>query len=224
MALSITNMFAKSPIGPIQKHIEKTKECADLLPDFFSASFKNDWKTAAQIQCKIGKLEQEADDLKRSIRANLPKSLFMPVPRTDLLSLVGRQDKIANFTKDISGLMLGRKMVFPKPLQKLLKAYVKASNSTIDQEVKSIQELDELMETGFSGREITAVEKLIKKLDELEDLSDELQVTIRAELFAIEAELPPVDVMFMYNIIDWVGELADCAQRVGSRLQILLAR
>jgi uncharacterized protein Yka (UPF0111/DUF47 family) len=31
-------------------------------------------------------------------------------------------------------------------------------------------------------------------------------------------------VMFMYNIIDWIGELADCAQRVGSRLQILLAR
>ncbi|MFT4998172.1 MAG: putative phosphate transport protein (TIGR00153 family), partial [Flavobacteriales bacterium] len=84
--------------------------------------------------------------------------------------------------------------------------------------------LDELLETGFSGREITAVGKLIKRLDQLEDLSDELQVTIRAELFALEADLPPVDVMFMYNIIDWIGELADCAQRVGSRLQILLAR
>ena len=47
---------------------------------------------------------------------------------------------------------------------------------------------------------------------------------IRHALFAIEKELPPIDVMFLYRIIDWVGEVADIAQRVGSRLQLMLAR
>ena len=41
---------------------------------------------------------------------------------------------------------------------------------------------------------------------------------------ALEVELPPVDVIFLYQIIDWVGDLADRAQRVGSRLQLLVAR
>ena len=36
--------------------------------------------------------------------------------------------------------------------------------------------------------------------------------------------MPPVDVMFLYKIIDRIGELADCAQKVGSRLQLLIAR
>ena len=30
--------------------------------------------------------------------------------------------------------------------------------------------------------------------------------------------------MFLYQIIDWVGDLADLAERVGARLEILLAR
>jgi hypothetical protein len=37
-------------------------------------------------------------------------------------------------------------------------------------------------------------------------------------------DLNPVDVMFLYHIIDWVGDLADLAERVGARLEILLAR
>ncbi|HBP75141.1 MAG TPA: phosphate transport regulator, partial [Alcanivorax sp.] len=37
-------------------------------------------------------------------------------------------------------------------------------------------------------------------------------------------ELPPVDVIFLYKIIEWIGDLADRAQKVGGRLQLLLAR
>ena len=40
----------------------------------------------------------------------------------------------------------------------------------------------------------------------------------------LEKDLNPVDVMFLYQIIEWVGDLADLAERVGARLEILLAR
>jgi predicted phosphate transport protein (TIGR00153 family) len=65
---------------------------------------------------------------------------------------------------------------------------------------------------------------MIEKLDSLEHEADQLEVEIRGQLFELEKELPPVDVMFLYRIIDWVGELSDRAQRVGGRLQILMAR
>jgi uncharacterized protein Yka (UPF0111/DUF47 family) len=51
-----------------------------------------------------------------------------------------------------------------------------------------------------------------------------LEREIRAQLFTIERDLQPVDVMFLYRVIDWIGDLADRAQKVGSRLQILIAR
>jgi len=40
----------------------------------------------------------------------------------------------------------------------------------------------------------------------------------------MESSLPPVDVMFLYEVIDDIGEIADLSQRVGSRLEYLLAR
>ena len=43
-------------------------------------------------------------------------------------------------------------------------------------------------------------------------------------LAQLETELPPIDVMFLYKIIDWTGDLGDRAQQVGSRLELLLAR
>ena len=46
----------------------------------------------------------------------------------------------------------------------------------------------------------------------------------RKILFRLEKDLPPVDVIFLYKIIDWIGDLADRASRVGGYLQLLLAR
>jgi hypothetical protein len=68
------------------------------------------------------------------------------------------------------------------------------------------------------------VEKMISQLDAIEDDTDSLQISLRKNLLAIEKDLNPVDVMFLYQIIDWVGDLADLAERVGARLEILLAR
>ena len=64
---------------------------------------------------------------------------------------------------------------------------------------------------------------LVSKLRELETRNDDVQVTLRSQLFELESSLPPVDVIFFYSIIDKIGELADCAQRVGSRIMMLTA-
>ena len=65
---------------------------------------------------------------------------------------------------------------------------------------------------------------MIEELDRLEYEADQLQVKIRASLYGIERELPPVDVIFLYKIIELIGELSDKSQKVGSRLQIVIAR
>ena len=89
---------------------------------------------------------------------------------------------------------------------------------------KAINELEELLETGFKGREVTLVEKMLVELDAIEQDTDDMQIKVRRQLREVESELNPVDVMFLYSIIEWVGELADIAERVGSRLELMLAR
>ena len=148
----------------------------------------------------------------------------MPVDRADLLELLTQQDKIANRAKDIAGRVLGRKLEIPTILQEDFIAYLTRCIQATEKAADAINELDDLLETGFRGREVALVEKMINQLDDIEDDTDNMQIKLRKKLLGIEDTLKPVDVMFLYQIIDWVGDLADLAERVGSRLEILLAR
>jgi predicted phosphate transport protein (TIGR00153 family) len=221
---SFLGVFAKSPLKPLEQHIKVVNKCSQGLLPFFKAVYAADWPNAAQCQHEISNLEKEADELKRQLRVNLPGGIFMPVQRQDVLDLLTQQDKIANMAKDISGRILGRELLIPEPMQESFMQYLKRCLDATKQAKKVINELDELLETGFRGREVRLVEDMISELDLIEDDTDTLQIHLRKELLALEKDLNPVDVMFLYNIIEWVGELADISERVGSRLELMLAK
>lgn len=221
---SILGVFAKSPIKPLEQHIQLVVKCSNLLIPFFAACSEKNWSEVAKIRRKLSKVEKEADDLKRQLRLELPGGLFMPVDRADLLELLSQQDKIANKAKDIAGRILGRQLEIPESLQEQFNAYLIRCIEATEKAAEAINELDDLLETGFRGREVELVEKMIDQLDEIENDTDLMQVALRKDLLAIEGELNPVDVIFLYQIFDWVGDLADLAERVGARLEILLAR
>lgn len=217
-------VFAKSPIKPIEEHIKIVYKASAQLITFFEHGFKKEWEQAEVVRKEISKLEGQADVLKREIRLTLPGGLFMPVERTDLLELITQQDKIANKAKDIAGRVIGREMEIPSQIQPEFIAYLRRCVDATNQACIAINELDDLLETGFRGREVKLVEKMLVELDAIEHDTDEMQISIRRKLRQIENELNPIDVMFLYKIIEWVGELADIAERVGSRLELMLAR
>ena len=220
----MSGIFGSSPVAPMQQHMDKVMVCVTELIPLFNAVMKQDWTSVAEHQGKISGLEKEADKLKKELRLHLPKGLFMPVSRQDLLEVLTMQDMIANKVKDIAGVILGRKMTLPEVIHEDYIAYVQRCVDACKQAQTAINQLDELVETGFSGHEIRLVIDMIHKLDLIESDTDAFEANIRHKIFAIEKELNPVDVMFLYKIIEWTGEVADRAQRVGSRLQLMLAR
>ena len=220
----MSGIFGASPVKPIQDHMSKVYACAcDLIP-LFNAVISNDLVNVVKYQKRISELEKEADVLKKELRLNLPKGLFMPVARQDLLEMLLMQDRIANRSKDIAGTIVGRKMVMPDIIHEDYIRFVQRCVDACKQALKAINELDELVDTGFSGHEIKIVIDMITKLDEIESDTDNLQSCIRNKIFEIENDLPPVEVMFLYKIIERTGEVADSSQRVGSRLLLMLAR
>ena len=216
------NLFVKSPMGPLQDHMSKAYAATEALHPFLQAAQKGEWEKARDLQKQIVKLEHDADKQKLAVRRHLPKSLFMPVSRSDLLELVSVQDRIANLSKDIAGLMLGRKMAFPQKVSEEVLEYAQASIATTEQAMLAVQGIDTLLELGFSNRGVAQVEKKITEINRLEHKTDKLQVKLRAKLFKLEDQLPPVEAMFLYQVIEWLGEVADEAEKVGSRLQVLI--
>ena len=67
------------------------------------------------------------------------------------------------------------------------------------------------------------VESLLEELDQIETDTDDRQADLRGALYKIEDDLAPVDVMFLYRVIELTGEIADMAERVGRRLELLLS-
>ena len=87
-----------------------------------------------------------------------------------------------------------------------------------------MQQLDELLETSFGGKE---AEKVLAMLDDLkadETIADGTGMTIARKLFALEKELSAIDVMFWYRIFRQLGELVDLAEGIGNRVRLLLAK
>lgn len=220
----ISRIFGKSPVEPLQRHFRKVAKCARKLPKFIQATFDGDWSKAERLREKIVLLEHAADDLKRELRLNLPGSLFMPVNRADVLEMVSMQDRIANRVKDISGLIIGRRLLMPAHIQSRYLKFLECNLDAVEQARTAVQELDDLLHSGFRGADVNRVLKMTDLLSDIEDDSDAQQITLRAELFRLESDLAPIDVMFLYKIIDRTGDLGDIAQRVGSRLHLMIAR
>lgn len=223
MANMLANIFGSSPVQPLEKHIDTSYRCAKQLRAFFRAVVKEDWDTATSVRSEIERLEHEADNLKKAIRLSLPKSLFMPVPRQDLLELLLVQDKIANRTKDVSGIVIGRRMQIPAEIAEQFLDFVDRNVDAAKQARKSVRELDELFAVGFRGAEVDLVTALIEELDQIETDTDDKQAALRAALFKIERDMDPIDAIFMYKVIELTGEIADMAERVGRRLELLLS-
>jgi predicted phosphate transport protein (TIGR00153 family) len=225
MAQSIINeLFGKSPISPLKQHMTSVHSCIAELSGFMVAIHAQDWALAEQIKSKIGTKEGEADILKKKLRLSLPSAFMMPFSRRDLLDLLLMQDSIANIAKDVSGLMINRKMTLPNEIFDDMIELTEVCIKTSATALKAVSELDELLETAFGKHERKVVSSIIKDINDLESKSDKIQHVIRSKLFPLEASLPPVDVMFYYRAIECLGELADAAQKVGSRLEVLLAR
>jgi len=220
----IAALFGKSPIKPIQEHMQVVEECvAELLP-LFEALMALDHDRIVTAKDKIFELEQQADDIKNGIRAHLPVTLLLPVDRRDVLDLLHAQDSIADTAQDVAGLLVMRRMTVPKVFGNKLLLFVQSNIEATQQCRAAINELDELLATSFRGRSVDLVVEMINELNGIEDRADEEEMELASILFDHEDEMKPLDVVFWYDLLQTLGDVADYAEDVGDRLRLLIAR
>lgn len=216
------DLFGTSPIRPMQQHMKASVACAREILPLFEAMAAGKTEELATRRAEIDRLEHEADRIKNEIRSHLPKRLFMAVERRDMLEILDCQDSMADVAQDIAGLADQRSMTIPEELAEPLLELVRRVLVACEQSERIINELDGLVETGFRGREVSRVEEMIDELARIETDTDELAERAQRRLFAIEDRLG-ISTVFWYQMIIWVADLADYAERVGNRLRLLIA-
>ena len=219
---SIAKVFGRSPFIPMQMHMDKVTECVDCVPVIFEHYRNHDMDAVKQLSAKISELEHEADLIKHDIRNNLPRGLFMPVDRSNLIRILTIQDSIANRAEDISVLLTFKQAGIFEGFEQDFDAFLQKSLETFRLTRDVINQLDELVETGFGGVEAQGVREMVEKVELKEHETDVSQRELLRSLLANEASITYGDFFMWSRIIRQVANIADRSENLAVEIRTTL--
>lgn len=218
----IDRIFGKSPFKPLVEHATCVIECIELITPVIDAWFNKDWDLIENLKSKVRAKEQKADEAKILIRQQLTKSIFLPVPRGDLLRILNHQDDIADTAEDLCVLLTMRKTIVPPELQEQTRQLANKGIEACRMVLGATEELNLLMETSFTGPEAKLV---LEKADQTGKLEYEADIVAQAALktlFEMEDRLGPITIVFLMRIFRVLGQLANHAENCGDNLRHLI--
>jgi hypothetical protein len=188
------------------------------------ALYRQDRAETEEFGHNIIQLETEADTIKQTFRLDMPNTLLLPVDREDLLKLISDQDRMADTTEDIAKILIFRNMVVPDSLKEILDELLEGTMEISAAAKDMIEQLDELLQVGFRGREQKRVYEMISGVRRSEHNIDNILFRAKQTLFANEKGMDPVSVMFWYLLIDLLGNISDQAENVADRLLLFISK
>lgn len=221
---SVFGIIGKSPFGQLVEHTEKVHETVVVLRPMMEAFVEGDWLRVRDLRKQVYKLEHKADVIKHGIRDNLPRSLFLPVDRGDLLLFLKEQDSIADRVEDIGDVLSMRATPTPEEMRPavldLADQVIRASETWY----RAAAGLTTLQEASFGGSEAQKVIKLVDEVSHHEWEADKSEANALKALFTFEDELGAVSVLVWMNIIELMGRVADHAENTADLLRLMMAR
>ena len=221
---NVMGLFGRSPFKPLADHAARVHETVVLLPEMFNAFMTGDWDTTQSFYERISKLEHKADVIKSEIRDHLPKSMFLPVDRGDILLFLKEQDAIADAAEDLGVLLTLRRTPTPAGIREDVLEFVQQVVATSEVWYQVATELPILQEASFTGPEVEKTLEQVTKVGEMEWKADQLQWAVSRRLFEVEEELGPVSVSIWMHILEVVGKVANHAENTADLLRLMLAR
>ena len=222
--MNIVSMFAKSPFKALMDHMDKVVESVNPLKDFFYALQQEDFSRLEKIYQQVITAESDADLIKNEVRNHLPLNIFMPINRRDLLDMLDMQDNIADVSQDIVSLLNKRRMKLPEELQENLIQFIDKAQSICQMAHLVSKEFGDVLESSFGRRETKKLLNMIDEVSKAETEADNLEDMLVKKMFEVEDQMKPVDVVFWYQIFEWIGDLADYSKKTGSRLRLMIAQ
>lgn len=220
----ISELFGKSPFGPLVEHTKKVHQCVEVIRPLGEALLREDEEEIHALQDKVSKLEYEADLIKHEIRQQLPRRYFLPVSRDELDNFLRLQDRIADGVEDFAVILYIRKTTVHDALRDLflefLDQVIKVSTTLLD----AALELQDLAEASFGGAEAQSVLDRIVGLGEEEWKADRMERRLSKKIYALEKELDPVTIMFYDKILQVLGRIANEAENTGDLLRAMIVK
>ena len=218
----ILQFFVKSPITALKEHMTTSAECVELVRPMFEALTDGEEEKLAAISKDISKIEHRADEIKNEIRDSLPRNIFLPVNRVDLLRVLSRQDSIPDTVENIAILLAVRRTYVPPDWRAPLLSYVKKCVNTFQATCEIFNMLEDLFDVGPTEAGVEDILVKINAISQLEWEADKAQFGMLRIMFEMEDDLKPIDIIWWSKILREVGDLANYSEKTADRIRLLL--
>jgi uncharacterized protein len=219
---TIINLFGRSPFAPLQSHMEKVGSCVHMLPDLFTALEAKNYEEVEKIGDKISELEHAADFTKNNIRNNLPRTLFLPIDRRQLLEILSLQDNIADTAEDVGVLVNLKPIELLEHFKEDFNIFLNLNIETYNEAEKIIKEIHELLETSFGGNEAEKVKLMVDHVAFKEHEVDLIQRRILKKLFASESQMSYSSFHLWQKIFEALANISNLSEKLANRIRMTL--
>lgn len=220
--LTIAKLFGKSPFSPLQVHMKKVGSCIKKLTEIFEGIANGKLENLEEHVAELSNLEHEADMAKNDIRNHLPKSLFLPIDRSQLLEILSIQDNIADKAEEIGNLLILCPLKSFEVFTPTFQEFFRKNIETFWNARLIIKEFDELLESSFGGLEAQKVKEMADETSYKEYEADVLKTKVRKEFFAHADSLSSSVFYVWTKLIDEIGSLSHISERLANRIRMIL--
>jgi predicted phosphate transport protein (TIGR00153 family) len=215
-------LFGTSPFGPLVEHARKVHECVLLVRTIAEAWLAGRFDQLDDLRSQMSKTEHEADEIKSKIREHLPKSIFLPVNRADLLNYLKAQDGVADAAKDFAVLLTFRRTEMPAEFHTHVREYVEKVVSASDALCQLAEQVDELIRSAMSGPKAEEALRRAQEIAHMEWEADKIERHLLQEMFKQEDRIGPISVLMIMKILDALGRLANAAENTADLLRMMI--
>jgi uncharacterized protein len=220
---ALCGLVARSPFKQLRSQFEQVHGAVQLLLPLLRSALDEDWQRVQLIEQQVRELSQESERVSRDVCLHLPSTLFMPIPRSDVLDLLRAQDSLAHCASEIARLVaLGRMRLHPA-IQDEIRIHLLRAVDTVAHVMAVVEKLDELLESRFRGHEAVLVQTMINELINIEYSSRQRRDEATIKLLGMKDQLPATELMTLDRLIEFIAGMAAQAKQVGLRLEQLLA-
>ena len=220
-----TKLFAKSPFKPLIKHSEVVLETVETLEKALRAWERGDYEEMRRLAIEVDRLEDVADRIKAEIRDSLSSKLMMAVAREDVLIYLHMQDKVADAAEDTAKWLLVKKPgTVPKEVRELIIQMGVESIKAAKLVHEAIVQMDRVIESGFSEKEIKKEYEIIHEIEGVENEIDGLDTELMQRVFEMADELSWGDGFYILNVARTLSNISDKAKDAAERIRLMMNR
>ncbi|MCO5044016.1 MAG: TIGR00153 family protein [Verrucomicrobia bacterium] len=220
---SLNKLFGESPFPHVVEHSRKIHQCVNLIRPISDAIVAGDMDRLRALQDDMSRTEYEADQIKDSIRQNLPKRFFLPVNRGDILKFTRQLDRMADDAEDFAVVSTFRKLELDPDLRTDFLALVNKVTEVSELLLAVAEDLAHLQMESFEGTETDRVLAKINQVCHMEWETDKLSRRCARRYYSSPG-MDAVTIILLEKLCKALTGIADHAENVGKNLRLMIVR